>query len=169
MQASSFRFEFLWTISKFRKRKKFGRRLFTSSIKRITWHFHVVVVQWPQRNIQTYTSRVVVLPIRRTMQHRLTTTTFVITTMFFRPKRQNTESFYYFEDPVNSNTSLLRPGVYGPMVVAPTGFSCIAFWTFSLPWPWPWPSLSWHLKLPNNKRLPCSAYPCFPQQMWFPW
>ena len=92
---------------------------------------------------------------------------FVITTMFFRPKRQNTESFNYFEDPVNSNTSLLRPGVYGPMVVAPTGFSCIAFWTFSLPWPWP--SLSWHLKLPNNKRLPCSAYPCFPQQMWFLW
>ena len=147
------------------KEKEIRRRLFTSSIKRITWHFHVVVVQWWQRNIQTYTSRVVVLPIRRTMQHRLTTTTSLLWPCSFDQNFKITESFYYFEDPVNSNTSLLRPGVYGPMVVAPTGFSYISFWTFSLPWPSP--SLSWHLKLPNNKRLPCSAYPCFPQQMWF--
>ena len=31
------------------------------------------------------------------------------------------ESFYYFEDPVNATTSLLRPGFYGPTVVALTG------------------------------------------------
>ena len=61
-----------------KKEKEIRRRLFTSSIKRITWHFHVVVVQWRQRNIQTYTSRFVVLPIRRTMQHRLTTTTSLL-------------------------------------------------------------------------------------------
>ena len=60
------------------KEKEIRRRLFTSSIERISWHFHVVVVQWRQRNIQTYTSRVVVLPIRRTMQHRLTTTTSLL-------------------------------------------------------------------------------------------
>ena len=35
------------------------------------------------------------------------------------------ESFYYFEDPVNATTSLLRPGFYGPTVVALTGFHCI--------------------------------------------
>ena len=28
------------------------------------------------------------------------------------------ELFYYFEDPVNATTSVLRPGFYGPMVVA---------------------------------------------------
>ena len=36
-----------------------------------------------------------------------------------------TESFYYFEDPVKMTTSLLRPGFYGPMVVALMRFHCI--------------------------------------------
>ena len=32
----------------------------------------------------------------------------------FKPKVKNIDSFYYFEDPVNATTSLLRPGLYGP-------------------------------------------------------
>ena len=36
-----------------------------------------------------------------------------------------TESFYYFEDPVNTTTLLLRPGFYSPMVVTLMGFHCI--------------------------------------------
>ena len=48
----------------------------------------------------------------------------VITTIFFKdPNVKITESFYYFED--NATTSLLRPGFYGPTVVALTGFQCI--------------------------------------------
>ena len=39
-------------ISKFRKRRKFHHGLFTSSLKREVSHFHVVVVQWCQRNVQ---------------------------------------------------------------------------------------------------------------------
>ena len=34
------------------KEIKFCRRLFTSSIKRYIWHFHAVVVQNRQRNVQ---------------------------------------------------------------------------------------------------------------------
>ena len=50
----------------------------------------------------------------------------VITTIFFKdPNVKITEVFYYFED--NATTSLLRPGFYGPTVVALTGFQCI--WT----------------------------------------
>lgn len=41
-----------------------------------------------------------------------------------RPKVKITESFYYSEDPVNATTSLLRPGFYGPTVVALRGFHC---------------------------------------------
>ena len=51
MQANSFWAE-LRTIFKFRKSKKFSRRLFTSSIKRENRHFPVVVVQWWQRIVQ---------------------------------------------------------------------------------------------------------------------
>lgn len=36
------------------------------------------------------------------------------TTIFFRPTRKITESFYYFEDPVDANTLLLQRGIYGP-------------------------------------------------------
>ena len=39
-------------ISRFRKRRKFRHGLFTSSLKREVTHFHVVVVQWWQRNVQ---------------------------------------------------------------------------------------------------------------------
>ena len=42
----------------------------------------------------------------------------------FKPNVTIIESFYYFEDPVNATTSVLRPGFYGPMVVALTGFHC---------------------------------------------
>ena len=35
------------------------------------------------------------------------------------------ESFYYFEDLFNATTSLLRPGFYGPTVVALKEFHCI--------------------------------------------
>ena len=52
MQTDSSGAEFLSTISKFRKRKKFCRCLFASSTKREIRHFHVVVVQWRQRNVQ---------------------------------------------------------------------------------------------------------------------
>ena len=51
-----------------------------------------------------------------TMEPRLTATHLlydhlVITTIFLDPNIIITESFYYFEDPVNVTTSLLRPGV----------------------------------------------------------
>ena len=46
------RSDFLGTARKFRKRKKIRRRLFTSSMKRKIRHFHVVVVQSRQRNVQ---------------------------------------------------------------------------------------------------------------------
>ena len=39
-------------ISTFRKRRNFLHGLFTSSLKRKVRHFHVVVVQWWQRNVQ---------------------------------------------------------------------------------------------------------------------
>ena len=42
----------------------------------------------------------------------------------FRPNVKTTESFYYFVDPVSATTLLLRPGFYGPTVVALTGFHC---------------------------------------------
>ena len=38
-------------ISRFRKRRKFRHGLFTSSLKHEVRHFHVVVVQWWQRNV----------------------------------------------------------------------------------------------------------------------
>ena len=44
--------EFLRPIFKFRKRIKFRRRLFTSSLKSIIRQFHVLVVQKRQRNVQ---------------------------------------------------------------------------------------------------------------------
>ena len=44
--------------------------------------------------------------------------------IFFQTRRKTIESFYYFEDPVNATTSLLRPGFDGPTVVALTGFHC---------------------------------------------
>ena len=43
---------FLSTISKFIKRKKFCHCLFMSFTKREISHFHMVVVQWRQRNLQ---------------------------------------------------------------------------------------------------------------------
>ena len=42
----------------------------------------------------------------------------------FRPNVKTTESFYYSVDPVSATTLLLRPGFYGPTVVALTGFHC---------------------------------------------
>ena len=61
----------------------------------------------------------------------------VITTIFFRPKRKKiTESFYYYEDPVNTTTLVLRPGFYGPTVVALKRFHCTSnHFIPSLTWP----------------------------------
>ena len=43
----------------------------------------------------------------------------------FHPDVKISESFYYFEDLFNAATSVLRPGFYGPTLVASTGFHCI--------------------------------------------
>ena len=43
--------EFYITVAKFRKRKRKSLSLFTSSSKREIGYFHVVVVQWWQRNV----------------------------------------------------------------------------------------------------------------------
>ena len=54
----------------------------------------------------------------------------VITTIFFRFKRRNKTyfNFYLFEkSPVKATTSFLRPGFYGPTVVALTGFHCLLY------------------------------------------
>ena len=58
------------------------------------------------------------------MERRLKTTS-LLWPYSFKPNVETIESFYYFEDPVNGTTSLLRPGFYGPTVVALTGFHCI--------------------------------------------
>ena len=42
----------------------------------------------------------------------------------YDPKVKITESFYYFEDPVNATTSLLPTGFYDPTVVDLRGFHC---------------------------------------------
>ena len=54
MQANSSGAEFLSTISKFIKRKKISSLLvyITSFTKREIGHYHLVVVQWRQRNVQ---------------------------------------------------------------------------------------------------------------------
>ena len=52
MQANYSEAELLTFISKFRKRKEIRRRSFKSSKKRETRHFHVVVLQRQQRNLQ---------------------------------------------------------------------------------------------------------------------
>ena len=64
---------------------------------------------------------------KTTVEPRLTTTPF-IRPYSFEPNVKSIESLYYFEDPVNATTSLLRPGFYGPTVVALTGFHCISKW-----------------------------------------
>ena len=56
--------------------------------------------------------------------HPVYKTTSLLRPYSFKPKVQNIDSFYYFEDPVNATTSLLRPGFYGPTVVVLTGFHC---------------------------------------------
>ena len=48
-------------------------------------------------------------------------------TMFIRKNVKITESFYYFEDPVNATTSLLRAGVYDPMVIRTNGVQLYCF------------------------------------------
>ena len=57
--------------------------------------------------------------------HPIYKTTLLLWPYSFKPTVKIIESFYYLEDPVNGTTSLLRPGFYGPMVVALTGFHCI--------------------------------------------
>ena len=57
--------------------------------------------------------------------HPVYKTTSLLRPYSFKPKVNNIDSFYYFQDPVNATTSLLRPGFYGPMVVVLTGFHCI--------------------------------------------
>ena len=52
MQANSSGVVFLSTISKFTKRRKFCHCLLKFFTKREIRHFHVVVVQWQQRNVQ---------------------------------------------------------------------------------------------------------------------
>ena len=61
--------------------------------------------------------------ISTTVEPRLTTTS-LLWPYSFKPNVKTIESFYYFEDPVNSTTSLLQPGFYGPTVVTLTGFHC---------------------------------------------
>ena len=74
------------------------------------------------------------------MESRLTTTPFIRPPRYYghilsNQKYKTLTQFYYFEDPVNATTSLLRPGFYGPTVVVLTGFhytqilpSVIAVW-----------------------------------------
>ena len=50
--------EFYITVAKFRKRKRKSLSLFTSSSKREIGYFHVVVVQWWQRNVLKSVMRV---------------------------------------------------------------------------------------------------------------
>ena len=57
--------------------------------------------------------------------HPVYKTTSLLRLYSFKPNVKTIESFYYFEDPVNATTLLLRPGFYGPTVVALTGFHCI--------------------------------------------
>ena len=57
--------------------------------------------------------------------HPVYTTTSLLRPYSFNPNLKITESFYYFEDPINETTSLLWPGFYGPTEVALTGFHCI--------------------------------------------
>ena len=56
--------------------------------------------------------------------------------MFFQSKHKKTLThFIILKNPVNATTSLLRPGFYGPTVVALTGFHCItkvAVWRGSI-------------------------------------
>ena len=62
-----------------------------------------------------------------TVEPRLTTTPFIRPPRYYGHilSNQTIDSVYYIEDPVNATTSLLRPGFYGPTVVALTGFHCI--------------------------------------------
>ena len=57
--------------------------------------------------------------------HLVYATTSLLRPYFFDPTVKITESFYYYEDPVNATTLVLRPGFYGPTVVALTRFHCI--------------------------------------------
>ena len=50
------------------------------------------------------------------------TTTVLLQPYYFDPNEIITGSFYYFEDPVNASTSLLRPGFHASTVVSLTGF-----------------------------------------------
>ena len=61
----------------------------------------------------------------RTVEPRLTTTS-LLRPYFFDPNVKITESFYYYEDPVNATALVLRPGFYGPTVVALTRFHCMS-------------------------------------------
>ena len=56
---------------------------------------------------------------------RLYKTTSLLRPYSFNPNVKTIESFYYFEDPVNATTSLLRSGFYSPTVVALTGLYLI--------------------------------------------
>ena len=56
--------------------------------------------------------------------HPVYKTTLLLRPYSFKPNVKTTGSFYYFEDPVNASTSLLRPGFYGLMVVALMEFHC---------------------------------------------
>ena len=57
--------------------------------------------------------------------HPVFKTTSLLRPYSSKPNVKNIDSFYYFEDPVNVTTSLLRPGFYGSTVVVLTGFHCI--------------------------------------------
>ena len=55
--------------------------------------------------------------------HPVYTTTSLLRPYSVEPNVKISESFHYFED--NATTSLLRPGFYGPTMVALTRFHCI--------------------------------------------
>ena len=75
-----------------------------------------------------------VLAFIGTLEPCLTTTPFIRPPRHYGHIRKNHWVIYYFEDPVNATTSLLRPGFYGPTVVALTGFHwCVCECLFVFP------------------------------------
>ena len=60
-----------------------------------------------------------------TMEGRCTTTRFIKRPNSFDPNVKNTGPFYHFGDLHYTASSLLRPGFYGPTVVALTGSTAV--------------------------------------------
>jgi len=132
------------------REKEIRHQLFPSPIKLKTRHFHVVVVLWRQRNIQ---KSVLHVQSARLYDHHL-----IITTIFFRPKRKT-----YWAIFLSWRRRWWDHFVVTTRILWSNGGRINGVPLFSLP------LTSWHLKLPNSKRLPSNTYPNFAQQMWFLW